>query len=387
MITKSIKTHKVNPNTATLLLLAILTNNMKLNFGLEVSPLSFCFIFLALAINMHIIKTDSSIKITLFIVAVSTGATIPFFKPIDFAKDILFFCTLIAGFIVARDEIALKWLIKRSAQAILLICIFQYLVPGYEVVHDVLFGRSTSGGNRGLTSFLAEPSFLGAVSSILIINYGLLHRSTSLLNIHFIVLIIPLLFSFSVMIVFGLIVIFYTLKWPLIIKILILYVIFIAVWPILSNLDLRAVQVLTSVTALETLDQSSGSRLFYILKDFKLAIGSFMLPIWGIGGYSFAIENIDFKNYIPQNFIYDPKLSGSLLGRYLVTFGVFSLLIPAYYLQRTSFKSLPMLLFYGIIICSISLQMLPTGLIPFVLFLGSGLHVLHTRTRASYGRA
>ncbi|MDB2603338.1 hypothetical protein N9Y59_01675 [Planktomarina temperata] len=383
---KPIKAHKVNPNTAALLLLAILTNNMKLNFGLEVSPISFCFIFLALALNMHIIKMDSSVKITLFTVAVSTGATIPFFKPIDFAKDILFFCTLIAGFIVARDEIALKWLVKRSAQAILVICIFQYLVPGYEVVHDVLFGRSSSGGNRGLTSFLAEPSFLGAVSSILIINYGLLHRSTNLLNTHLIILLIPLLFSFSVMILFGLAVFFYILKWRLTIKILVVCVMTVAVWPIFSKLDVRLIMVLTSVFASGTLDQSSDARLFYILKDFKLVISSFMLPIWGMGGYSFALENVDFRQYIPQNFIYDPKLSGSLLGRYLVTFGVFSLLIPVYYLQRASFKALPILFFYGVVISCLSLQMLPTGLIPFVLFLGSGLHALHTRTRASYGR-
>jgi hypothetical protein len=80
-------------------------------------------------------------------------------------------------------------------------------------------------------------------------------------------------------------------------------------------------------------------------------------------------------------FIYDPKMSGSLFGRYIVIFGFTVLILPLYFIHKSNRRFLIKMLSCLLIIVLLSLQMIPLGLVPFVLFLGSSLSILYSRSR------
>ena len=65
----------------------------------------------------------------------------------------------------------------------------------------------------------------------------------------------------------------------------------IFLWPIFSQLNVRGIQVILAVINGSPLDQSINSR-FYILKDFQVLRDSFLLPVWGIGGYNHAMTYV-----------------------------------------------------------------------------------------------
>ena len=372
--------HKpIKIGTLILFLLAVITNNANLTFGLEISPTSLVILFFAVLININTVIEDTKSKIVLAVFIFSILTTFLFAKPIDFIKDTVFVLTLVAGFILARHCDMNILLIKITVAILLFVCLCQFF-PNYESLHSLIFSRSTTDFGRGLTSILSEPSFLAATASIILINYILLRGPLDLFDPVSLALVFLLLLSFSTMAIFGIIAIFWGSRYSKATKLIFVCLMLAFVWPLVSDLNVRMIEFLISIGKGEPLDQSASSRAFYILKDLQVAKDSFFLPIWGVGGYSHAMQNLmDIEP--PKDFMYDPFLSGSLLGRYLVNFGFFIILVPFFYFHKANKKKLLTITFYISLICAISFQMIPTGLIPFNLFLGSSMALLYDVTR------
>jgi hypothetical protein len=365
--------------TTILVIIAILTNNINFSVGFEVSPISLMAVFSVVLINFSRIKNDVLSGWLIRIFFFSSMVTFMFLSPMDYLKDTIFVMILLSGFTIAQNERVTLFIINLTIILLFVFCILQF-IPGYENIHEVIFNRSSSGGSRGATSFLAEPSFLAATTAILMVNYGLLKEGVKFSDPFVLLLLFTMFASFSAMAVFGLVAFFYLLRWPLSWKVILTTVIGYLVWPLVSELNVRAAQVLFALIDGKS-DQSSGARLFYVLKDLHMTKVSYFMPVWGLGGYSAASEYIDVSHLIPSKFIYDPKMSGSLFGRYIVIFGFTVLILPLYFIHKSNRRFLIKMLSCLLIIVLLSLQMIPLGLVPFVLFLGSSLSILYSRSR------
>ena len=359
----------VKSGTFVLTFMSIFSNNINLTFGLEVSPISLAFLFLALIYNVHIILALNNIKVMLWLVTVTFFATIPFTNPIDLIKDIVFFVAIILGFIISINE---KYFLKTLQVVTVTISIVMVLQfsPTYMDIHNIIFNRASMMIGRGYTSLFAEPSFLAATTTIILLNYCILKGKLYYKDPIVILNVTALLLSLSSMAIFGLIFVFWKIRFTVFIKLVIISLFAFFFLPFILQLNVRMIQLALMISSGEALDVSASSRLFYILKDLQVLLNGLAFPWWGPGGYSDAMLHMNDMQ-IPDEFIYDPNMSGSLLGRYLICFGFIVLFIPILIIHKTSKRKFLEVILYLILVTLILLQMIPTGLVPFHIFLGS----------------
>ena len=359
----------MKPGTLAMSLASIITNNINFTFGYQISPISICFLFGALMLNRHILFAQNHIKILLFFLICTLVITSPFANPVDLFKDLMFFMTIIFGLVIASDQKFNLKLIKITIILILTILILQFL-PQYMDFHKIIFHRASTTVGRGFTSFLGEPSFLAATSTIILLNYTILVGYLDYKDPYILLIVSALLLSFSSMALFGLMFVFWKIRLSLFAKSVVVLLGILLLWPLISNLNVRMIHFMLTLLSGQELDVSANSRLFYILKDLKIFLTGFAIPLWGPGGYHHAMVYMN-DIQIPENFIYNPNMSGSLLGRYLVCFGFFVLLIPIMTIHKTSKKKFFEVVLYLSFLILVIMQMIPTGLVPFNLFVGS----------------
>lgn len=379
MLVENNKINGVSKTVTSIIFISLCLNNVNPTFGFEVSPVSLAILFIAFILSIKKILSVEHINIFIFIVVVSLFASCMFISLMDFAKDSIFFITLFVGMFVGNHP-SKNLLVIRYFAIVLAIFALLQLIPNYIQFHEIMFGRSSTGTGRGLTSILSEPSFLAACTSIMLLNYCLLKGKIYVTDPTIILLILCLLSTLSTMAIFGLLLVSWKSNFSIRVKLALLLFLVLILWPIITDLNIRLVHVIFNLIQGHPLDGSASSRLFYIKKDLQIARDTLFLPIWGIGGYSHAVENM-MNTQVPKNFLYNPNLSGSLLGRYIVCFGILLFIVPLLFLHKSSKRKFVALCSYLGFICLLTMQMIPTSLITVNLFVGSSLTALYKLSR------
>ena len=126
----------------------------------------------------------------------------------------------------------------------------------------------------------------------------------------------------------------------------------------LNEISIRAVSVLVTVLDRSSeYDTSSSARLFYIIKDLnQFFTCSVFLPTLA-AGYQASFE-LCGEISTPVQFYYDPLLSGSFLGRYLVQFGILTLALISWLFWRLQGRAVYKIL-GAIFFCALFIQMIP----------------------------
>ena len=302
------------------------TINIGISF--EYSPLPAALIFLILLRYFLItLKVQLMELILLLLIFFSLTSTLVYVDQ-NTIKESIFFMTILSGFLYAKvtDSDVIKSRLNLVLTIYLFIAFSEILVPGFSEVKAQILTRSyySEESLRGVSSLLTEPSFfaLSLFSCWLIYAVqdefrGIDFKFTikiliglALTKSSMIILIIPCVIIFSklnkkMFVIYG-----------FIFTSILLYFFYD------SDLNFRAINLLTDLISngltVDALDDSASARLFYIIKDFKIASQLFFFPTLN-GSY----EEISKLNLYSPNFeiIYDPNLSGSLFGRFIVEFG------------------------------------------------------------------
>ena len=262
-------------------------------------------------------------------------------------KEFLFFIMILSGSIYARtipdhrqfsssNYILYLYLIVASVET---------LFPEFSEFKSLFLTRSHISDDtlRGVSSLSTEPSFFAlTIFSIWLIiasssNYSYVPKGVLT------VMLACLLLSKSSMIFLVMPLLLLSLNNRNLIYTSMAFCVLMLFAFVAFDLDLlistRATQLLytlfNSDSNLAT-DASASSRLYYILKDFTATSELSYFPIFN-GMYELVTPNISFSN-INISSDYDITLSGSLLGRFFVEFGIIFVFFLCYLFFKMLYK-------------------------------------------------
>lgn len=296
------------------------------------------------------------------------------FNVTDFIKDLAFLFLFTSGVIFASNpqywKIFNKVLLYRVLTLFCIIVCIQ--VSNFGKVLDPILIRQFERGTFGVSGMYGEPSFfaLGMFSLMSIYFIVNLEHKRELSKGFFVITNISV-FSGSSVLLFQYLLTFLFSKRKILFLVSILSVIVIIITFNDINI-MRFLRVIIDVTneGLKFLltDGSLGPRFNYVIRDMQLLIQDFG-SIYGYGTYNSIVLRTNITDYFPPNFYYDPYMSGSLLGRYLVQLN-FIALIPVVYVLFKSFRvpiKITILLFLYLFL---AIQMISTLFSPFVFSFG-----------------
>jgi len=183
-------------------------------------------------------------------------------------------------------------------------------------------------------------------------------------KIDFIILIISLLLSRSSMFIIIAPFLFYAVDFDNKLKLIFALFSAYALYVFSETINIfRFLYVLDIMLSGEKIiDASASSRLFYIVKDIKYMLSNYGLIIGFFGSYSSVMDSF-YSFSVPNNFLYNPNLSGSLLGRYIVQFGLL-IVVSLFFLIIVYTKKFGLSgLLFSIFFITLYLQMIPTSFV------------------------
>lgn len=334
------------PSSWWLLLYSVAFYLPTLKFGLNYEFSLIPAALVATAVAAYLLQ-DGPLKLldaVILLLLVCTSASLFVFLEPNIIKDLIFFLVLYGGVIWARRYRRFNYdvLVEAVLWVYLAVAVIEILVPQVSVFKTYILTRSfyATDGLRGVSSLATEPSYYAlVVFSCWLICYS----GRDFANIPGRVLVlslISLLLTKSTMMVLIVPLLLLTVDSRYQAPIWIAASLLAATVAIVGfSTDSRATQLLGSLYAggLSVLltDESAGSRLFFIVKDFDLSWQHGLLPL-GPGSYDYASGQYDLAKLVPSGLLalYDFSMSGSLLGHFLVEYGVFvPLLLVWLYLQ------------------------------------------------------
>lgn len=326
---------------------AFLFATLKTGLNYEFSIIPALAVFITLVISYSKKITVSKIEFLVFFLAIITSISAIAYINANNIKEALFFLLISGGLIFARNasNIEICNLSTRIAKIYLFFGICDYFIPGFSELKASFLTRSFAAEEenlRGVSSLATEPSYyVLAIFSCWLIYFSA--NEFKSINIKFfIICIISLLLSKSSMaiIVVPLLVISLERKYRLFILISTGFGISLLFILGANVADYaRAGQVISllwnkgfnGILA----DESAGARFAFIIKDVRIAIGIFFLPL-GPGSYDYIVSLFEINYLLPANFssTYDITKSGSLFGRFLVEYGFIAILVMMFLLYR-----------------------------------------------------
>ena len=288
---------------------------------------------------------------------------------IDLSKDIFFLISIIFGYLLCRVDTYNIYKITLCLRYILIFLVFvaclQSLVPSSALIFDVLFTRYSLPSNlRGASSIFQEPSFYSFFVGVCFMIMWISVSLQKITKIDFIILIISLLLSRSSMFIIIAPFLFYAVDFDNKLKLIFALFSAYALYVFSENINIfRFLYVLEIMLSGEKIiDASASSRLFYIVKDIKYMLSNYGLIIGFFGSYSSVMDSF-YSFSVPNNFLYNPNLSGSLLGRYIVQFGLL-IVVSLFFLIIVYTKKFGLSgLLFSIFFITLYLQMIPTSFV------------------------
>jgi hypothetical protein len=319
--------------------------------------------------------------IILLLLLASTLVALFVFLDANVFKDLLFVLMLYGGVIWSRRYrgTSLEVLSVRVLWVYLAVAVLESLVPEVSVFKTYILTRFfySAEGPRGVSSLATEPSYYAlVVFACWLVCYS--GNKFDHVPVKFMPLaLVSLIFTKSTMAVLILPLLMLTVDQRYRARILMagaLLVIGVAVVGV--SVDSRATQLLGSLYAegFEFLfrDDSAASRLFFIIKDLDVSWRNGLLPL-GPGSYDYAITQYDLASLIPYRLLslYDFSMSGSLLGHFLVEFGMLTVvLLMAIYVKLTRSAGYIGALGVTLLVSLLLLQMISLVFAPIAFALG-----------------
>lgn len=293
----------------------------------------------AVAVCGYLLRDKALRRLDAVLLLLLLGSAVALFVFLDpnVVKELLFFLTLYGGVIWARrySGVSLESLSIRVLWVYLAVAVIEVLLPEVSVYKTYILTRSfySVDGPRGVSSLATEPSYYALVvfACWMVCYSGNKFESVPL---RFVPLaLVSLLLTKSTMAVLILPLLMLTVDRQYRSRLLIgstLAVIGIVVAGV--TVDSRATQLLGSLYAegFDFLfrDESASSRLFFIIKDLDLSWRNGLMPL-GPGSYDHAMSRYDLASLIPASLLslYNFSISGSLLGHFLVEFGLLAVVV------------------------------------------------------------
>lgn len=316
-----------------------------------------------------------------------TVASLFVFLEANIVKDIIFLLVLYGGVIWARRYRRDNYdgLVEVVLWVYLAVAVIEILVPQVSVLKTYILTRSfySTDGPRGVSSLATEPSYYALlVFSCWLVCYSG-RRFTYVPGRVLVLSLVSLALTKSTMIVLITPLLLLTASPRYQARIWIAAGLLMGVVAIVGlSTDSRAVQLLGSLYAegLGVLlrDESAGSRLFFIIKDIDISWRHGLLPA-GPGSYDHVSAQYDLTQLVPAALLdlYNFEMSGSLLGHFLVEYGI---LMPALFVwmhvriasRAGHVKALGLVLFIALLV----LQMVSLVFAPIAFALGVMLQKL-----------
>ena len=341
-----------------LITLVLLSNNVSILTISEYSVIPPALISIFIIKNFHQLRGGILIFSTIF----SIGIFLPLMNVgLDLVKEFIFLLQFIFGFLFFKDVQCIDRIIRLTLIITLMVAMLQWFVPQTESIFSLTMSRVYMPyGSRGASSLFQEPSFYAFFCSAIFFMLWAEVKFYAINKNLWCLILLNLLASGSAMslIVFPFMFIALKLSFKLKLSILLVLFYFTLVHSNFLDANIRYLSLLKSIfdNGLE-IDTSASSRLFFILKDLKQFFEcSIYLPTL-TAGYQSSFE-LCGHIAVPDNFIYDPTLSGSLLGRYLVQFGILTLFFISWlfwFLEGKWFNKILALVSF----CALFLQMVP----------------------------
>jgi len=367
------------------------TLNVGLNF--EYSPIPLFFILAALFFNYYRKPYGEQTEVMLAILACASIVSVIAYVNANAIKEAVFFLSLLAGYVYCKKENSAE--IRRTINTIttiyLIVAFAEMLLPGFSELKSHLLTRSyfSPESTRGVSSISTEPSFF----ALTLFSCWLIQASVDgfkEINIRFTIkILIGLVLTKSSMILLMMpaIIFFSESRRKLFIGFfaIIIPLLFYAVYS--ADMNFRALNLVIDLMSEEPLadmlDDSASARLFYITKDISHAMGLYFFPF--LNG-SYELFNYTPGSSLSLDTIYDPNLSGSLLGRFIVQFGFILLLYIIYVgsiLQRKiSFCGGAVMMATLIAVC---FQMISLIFFPISFSLGVFAYFIHAKATSNHG--
>lgn len=289
--------------------------------------------------------------------------------PIIYVEDCMFFFGVLIGCrLTCISATTLTSFMKKLTKIVNYSTIITFIIGllGFKFLFDYIFIRFYGfSGTRLNAGLFGEPSFLVITYFSIWVMIFANHDFKKYVNTRWQNLILPMTTASTMIIFLFLLHILTTSRrfWELIL-------IGILVFIVINIIDLQVLRftevILLIVSGDFFLDQSISSRLFYILKDAELLSGNYFM-FHGIGSYD-AIQREVSVN-APEGFLYDPYLSGSLLGRLLVELG-FVIIVPLIYFLIKAFLINWRAGLVAVLLLTLSLQMISMAFLPFSIGVG-----------------
>ena len=124
------------------------------------------------------------------------------------------------------------------------------------------------------------------------------------------------------------------------------------------------------------LDESLSARLYYIIRDINFSHDFYYFNVFGLSTYHNLVVELHSPENVPSLLRYDPFLSGSMLGRFVVQFGITLIIAILYYVHTMIRQKIMKRMFCLGTIVLITLQMISLMFIPFGIVLGCVLSTL-----------
>ena len=353
--------------TYILVSLMFLSQNIKPGISqFSVVPLSLAILHISLVLigneNMKIKNSIiNQISFLLLLSSIPTGliyALITDTKSAQVMFTIIILFSSMTFFRAASKTEVLKFL--RLTKNIIFIVAILDLFLEIGSLKKVIFLRSIDAGiARGENNIYSEPSLSALAILCLIILFLIYEEDSKKLNQSLLTLIFCLMTSLSTVILFLPLILIARLNIPIM---LVLLSVIVATISFIDLSNIRFYSALLDILS-GTLDTSISSRLYYITKDLNLFLQSFYFP--GLFGSYSAMQELSTLMDPPKGFIYDPLMSGSFLGHFLVELSILFIFLLINFLRKQILFW--RLTYLRIIIIILGFQMIPLTFSPLII--------------------